>query len=125
MKDIAPELYERIEESFHDYMDNYRRLQMLLKRIEDGSDDYNVAHYYAEEVGKCASRALLKHLKEDTLPDGKLYFNIAERTVKPILQEVVAIISEASTKVQKAYNKTLELNIKAVMPDEVKELLHG
>lgn len=125
MKDIAPELYERIEESFHDYMDNDKRLQMLLKKIEDGSDDYNVAHYYAEAVGKCASRALLKHLKEDTLPDGKLYFNIAERTVKPILQEVVAIISEASTKVQEAYNKTLELNIKAVMPDEVKELLHG
>ena len=125
MQDIAPKLYEKIREDFHNYMDNDRQLQSLLKKINKGNSDHDTARFYANRVGACASKALLKNIKEDVLPNGKVYYNIAERVIKPILQEAVEIVSSATSKVQEAFNKDMGVNMKAVMPDEVKELING
>ena len=42
---------------------------------------------YAELLGEVLSESFKDVLTPDALPDGKMYYNIANRTVKPLLRE--------------------------------------
>lgn len=114
MTDIAPELYEAIRADFTRLYNQDRTIQNVLKKIDAGSATYVDAYYYSSAVGKVASKAMLNHLNESTLPDGRLYYNIAERTVRPILEEMENIIRENTNRIQDALNEKAGIGLKHV-----------
>ena len=85
-QDIVPVLNERVQSSFKSYCLKDRRLTQISKRIRDGTANQIDAHDYAEHLGENLSRALVNNLTADNLPNGKLYFNIAQRVVIPGLE---------------------------------------
>ena len=76
-KDIAPALLERIRADF----------LSLLGDEAPAADTYAAAADYAERVGAALAEAFRRNLTADILPDGKLYWNIADRVVRPLLEE--------------------------------------
>lgn len=125
MVDVVPELLSEIETAFKSHNMTDRRLTAVSKRIRDGTATQMDGHTYAERLGKNASRALQDVLTEENLPDGKLYYNIATRTVVPTLENNQALINEAATEIQKTIDSKSKINLKAVTPAFPKERITG
>ena len=117
-KDIAPELLERIRADF----------RALLGDAKPAADTYAAAADYAEIVGSALAEAFRRNLTADALPDGRLYWNIADRVVRPLLEEEHLLVADASAAVQQALNQQANLGIapqRAVLPtDAVDDLLN-
>ena len=115
MVDIAPELYEAILNDFKTSIEHNFSLQFAAKQLETGG--YAAAQMFAQEVGKVAADVLQRNLLSGVLPDGKLYFNIAERTITPLLKEMYNLDANACETVQNAINKRAGNALKAVRPE--------
>lgn len=113
MEDIAPGLLLRIQESFRQEMGSNQTIQALLKKIEDGDATYRDAEQYALQIGEALSQAFEKNLGAGALPDGKMYYNIADRVLRPLLEEDHAVVSDAARMVQESLNRKAGVGLKA------------
>lgn len=112
--DIAPALHEAIEKDFNRYYKADKTVKRVLDKVDKGTADYVDAYYYATAVGDCASRALTENLTEEALPEGRLWYNIAQRTVRPLLEQVEVMVAEVTDLIQTELNKKAGIGLKAV-----------
>ena len=124
-QDVVPELNEKIQSSFKNYCMKDRRLIQISNRIRDGTASFKDAHDYAEHVGENLSKALVNNLTADNLPNGKLYYNIASRTVTPSLEENYELVNDISAQIQKAIDKKAKIGLGSVKADFPKERIQG
>ena len=113
MADIAPELYNRVKSAFSRNMENDKKLQSLRKKIEDGRGTWKDAYDYGVRISDDLERAFAL-IKSDDLPNGKMYYNIAERVVRPLIEEMENNVREISRKIVEDQNKRLGIGLKAV-----------
>ena len=78
-----------------------------------GAKLVQTAGEYAEEVGRALSEAFQSNLSGDTLPDGRMYWNLADRVIRPLQEEDHALVSEAARQVQQQLNEAAGIGIKA------------
>ena len=71
------------------------------------------------------SDALLDVLTPDVLPDGKMYYNIAERTVRPTIEQSHELFSEAAAQIQKQLNENARIGLRAVTPKLDEDRVRG
>lgn len=102
-QDIAPMLLELLQKDFLD----------LLGDAAFSGGSYADAEDYAEKVGAALAEAFRCNLTADTLPDGKLYWNIADRVVRPMLEQDHALVADAAATAQQKLNELAGLNLKA------------
>ena len=121
--DVVPELYEKLHSEFEQNMKRSKRIQDFLKKGDQATQ--KEVSLYAAELGQCASDALSDVLSEDNLPNGKLYWNITQRTIIPILEEVNEMVMAAAEAVQKREDKALGINIKPIRPEFPRERIEG
>lgn len=125
VQDVVPALNENVQTSFKSYCLRDRRIAQVSKRIRDGTATFRDAHSYAESIGENLSRALVENLTERTLPDGKLYYNIAKRIVTPSLKENYNLVNEISSDVQSILDKADGIGLNAVKADFPDERIKG
>lgn len=113
MEDIAPALLEQLQKDFHDNIQKNKSLQDLLKLVEAGKAGYAQAEEIACEIGSALSQAFGKTLSAAALPDGKMYFNIAQRVVGQLLEEDHQLIAQVAEQVQTTLNKKANIGLKA------------
>lgn len=123
--DVVPVLNERIQTSFQSNVMKDRQIAQISKRIRDGTATFVDGHKYAERVGENLSKALVTNLNANTLPDGKLYYNIAKRTVTPALEENYNLTNEVATDIQKILDKKAKIGLNAVRADFPDERIQG
>lgn len=123
--DVVPELNAKIEASFKGFVMRDRSLKQISNRIRDGTADFVDAHAYAERLGENLSRALVTNLTQEKLPNGILYYNIAERTVIPGLENNYTLINEAAELVQKSQDQKLKIGLGAIRADFPQERIQG
>ena len=116
-QDIVPVLNEQIQSSFKNYCLKDRKLTQISKRIRDGTANQLDAHDYAEHLGENLSRALVSNLTADNLPNGTLYYNIAQRTVIPGLEENYSLINDIAADIQAIADKKTNIGLGAVKAD--------
>ena len=102
-QDLAPGLLEQIRKDF----------LSLLGDTALSDSSYAAAEAYAEAVGAALAEAFRRNLTPDTLPDGKLYWNLADRVVRPMLEEDHALVADAAQAVQQQLNARTGLGLKA------------
>lgn len=124
MTDIAPALLEEVQKVFTNYRNSDKLLGQLRFKIEDGKADYEDVSAYALRLGELLSKALKFRVSAKDLPDGKLYYNIAEKLLGPLLKENHDLISYAAKITQQSLNKAAGLGVKAVVPKLDKERLN-
>lgn len=126
--DIVPDLYAKIYDMFMALMEGDADLSDLLALISAGGATHADAQRLAAIVGHAASAALQTNIIAEILPDGKLYFNIADRTISPVLRESHRIVSSAAAQVQQGLNKRAGIGIKPIVPgfdeDKLRRLLN-
>lgn len=112
-EDIAPALWARIER----LIQSGRASDPVIRALEKNKKPtYRDAHRMAQRQGENTSRALSAVLKPDALPDGRMYYNIAERTVRPALIDTYESVSAFCRDVQNYLNETAGLGIEAIIP---------
>ena len=102
-QDIAPALLGRIRADF----------LRLLKSAAPSAATYPAALDYADLVGGALAEAFRLHLSADTLPDGRMYWNIADRVLRPLLEENHALVADAAAAVQQQLNEAAGLRLLA------------
>ncbi len=113
MSDVAPGLHDKIQQTFRSNLASNRTVASIAERIASGNANYTDAGNYAEAVGDCLSGALKKNLTVSNLPDGTMYWNIAERAVRPFYEEEYRMASDAATTVQKSLNTKAGIGLNA------------
>ncbi len=111
-QDIVPELLTLIEKEFDQQTINNDKLKKTLKSLEDKKATYVDVNEFSIEVGDVLSDVLSKNITSDTLPDGRMYYNIAERILNPTLKKNYELISRYAVDVQTILNHEAGLKIK-------------
>ncbi|MBQ9031856.1 MAG: hypothetical protein IJ106_10450 [Parasporobacterium sp.] len=121
-KDIVPELYKKIQSEFEQNMKASRLIRSFQSREKHTAKEVSL---YAEELGKCASSALLDYLAEENLPNGTLYWNIAYRIIVPFLNEIHGMVMEAAEKMQRQQDEQIGIRITPIRPEFPEERVNG
>src|SRR5690625_1361832 len=114
--DIAPELLENIQRDFNTSIRNNKKLSSIREMIDSGTATYEQANEYAVEVGESLARTFEVHIKSETLPDGKMYYNIAERILNPTLSNNHVIVAQVSAEIQENLNRSVGLGLRGIEP---------
>ena len=112
--DIVPELLEDIQKEFSKEINKSHKITRIRNLIDSGTATYEDANEYAVEIGEILARVFKKHLKVDVLPDGRMYYNIAERILNPTLGTNHNLIAKATAEIQEALNRSVGLGIKGI-----------
>ena len=121
VKDVVPELLTELEQKRQTNVMKDGKLLRVAKRIDSGQATLQDVHTYAERLGVDLSDALVSTLTADNLPNGTLYYNIAERTVLPALENNYDLVNEAAEKAQKAMDKKAKIGLGSVKADFPKD----
>lgn len=115
--DIVPKLLKVIQTEFKERYNNHPEIKAILKiKIENLS--YVDANRYSVLVGELLSQVLESNINSQILPDGRMYFNIADRILKSTLGNNYQLIADYSGKVQKSLNRQANFSsIKVVKPE--------
>lgn len=116
MKDIVPELLDKIQKDFKDSFIKSDKLKALQVLIDNKEATYKQANEYAIEVGNLLSDVFKKHISSSTLPDGKMYFNIAERILNPTLENNYNLVTKITKEIQEELNRQAGLGINVSVP---------
>lgn len=103
--DIVPEMLESIKNEFQNKIKNDPDIKALTKKLQEGNANYEDANAYAVKVGELLSKTFGQKIKVDLLPDGRMYFNIADRVVGTMLDNMYKLSADYSQKVQTDLNK--------------------
>lgn len=114
--DIVPELLEKIQREFNTKISRNKKIQRIQEMIENGTATYEQAYKYAQEVGEVLATIFERHIKSDVLPDGHMYYNIADRILSPTLQNNHIIVAAVSAEIQELLNKQAGLGLKGIEP---------
>lgn len=113
MEDIAPQLLELLRSRFSEKISANPKIRALEKKIEAGLATYVDVEDYAYLIGKALSEVFMDNLSSAVLPDGRMYFNIAQRVLQPLLEADYDIVSKAAATVQTFLNQKANIGIKA------------
>ena len=114
MVDIVPALLEAIENDFKRLFEESSTIKAIKKLIAKGAATYAEANAFAAETGRLLVQAFKKNLSSAVLPEGKMYFNIAERILGSTLGDNHKLIASTAAKIQEDLNKAAGIGIKAV-----------
>jgi hypothetical protein len=114
MNDIAPQMYDDIMARFEYYKKNNHTIERCEKKLANRTATYRDAYYYATSVGSCMADAFADVITQDKLPDGHMYYNIAQRTVRPALEHVGELCGLYSDGVQMIMNEEQGIGLKPV-----------
>lgn len=115
-KDIVPGLLELIEKDFDEKTLSSSKIKKALQSLIDNKATYEEAHEFAIEVGEILSGVLNTHITVDTLPNGQMYFNIADRILNPTMQKNFDLITGYAIDVQTELNHAAGVMIKGQKP---------
>lgn len=111
-KDIVPKLLETIEKEFDKKTFNSSKIKKALKALQDNKATYADANEFAIEVGEILSDVLSTNITVNILPDGKMYYNIADRIINPTMSKNYNLISDFAVDIQTELNHQAGLRIK-------------
>lgn len=124
-EDIAPAMLKQVEKQFRQ---NLTRkgvdLKKDIQRARDGT--LKDVHSFSNKVGDALSDAF-RTISAENLPEGTMFFNIADRVMRPPIKEAYTMVSDVADEIQTAANRKSGLGLKSIRPpieeDRVKGLI--
>lgn len=112
MKDVAPELLEKLNKTFGQKVAIEPQIRSYKKKLEAGKLTERDCALYIRKVVSIASASVTDVMKPKNLPDGKLYWNIAEAVIVPFLKGVIVQMNNIAVSTMKDSDKKQNINIK-------------
>lgn len=114
--DIVPELLELIIKEFNGKTYKSAKLKKAIKKLMDNQADYKNANEFSIEIGGILAEVLGNNITSEILPDGKMYYNIADRILNQTMTNNFNLISGYTADVQTSLNHKAGLRMKAQKP---------
>ncbi|HHV8251306.1 TPA: hypothetical protein ACUOBW_002220 [Streptococcus pneumoniae] len=125
VEDIVPNLLKKIKSEFEGARLDSEVLKDLLSKLQHSKASYLDANKYAIEIGEILSKALGASLTNETLPDGKMYYNIAQRVLADVLGRNYELVSDYTEQVQKNLNSEAKIGLTAQVPELNQDRIDG
>lgn len=125
MADVAPDLMRQIIDLIETAEGNDAAIAAIYDLITSGGTSYAHAYELAGLIGGHIVEALQAVLTAEALPDGKLYYNIADKTVRPVLEAGYDRIAKAAADIQTSLNASAGFGMKGIAPDVPDDRIHG
>lgn len=127
--DITPDIIEKVNEYFRSRCMANTMLLKLAKKLESGNATYDDAYKYAEAIGMARADAFAHEVTSSVLPDGRMYYNIAERLMTETLGADHEVVAEYAVGVQEIANSESGIRLAAQKPsldlDRIKGFIEG
>ncbi len=117
MHDILPELLKAVKEAYQVNIEQDEAIKRLLNELKSGVADYEKASDYAEHLGDALAKAFQTQIAADKLPDGRMYYNIADRLVNATFRDNYSRIASYCKGTQESLNKGAGIGLKAQAPE--------
>ena len=98
--DVLPGILKEVQPRFESEAGTSEVVSRAFAELQAKKATYKTANEFAIEVGEILSKALEASLSADKLPDGKMYYNIAQRLLMDVLGRNYEIISAYTRDVQ-------------------------
>ena len=119
--DIVPSLLEEIQKQFDEEIKANEKIKSILIKQKQGAVDYTDSLSFAKELGVSLKKVIQENINEEMLPDGKMYYNIAQRLLEPMIKQNYDLVSKQCEATQNILNKKADLGLKAIVPEYNKE----
>ena len=114
--DIAPALLKKLQKAFAEKFNQNKKIQELYQAIQEGRATYAEVNELSIEVGNILAEVFQENLSSSILPDGRMYYNIAKRTVEPMMKNNYNIVIDNGVVVQELLNRAAGIGIKVQVP---------
>ena len=123
--DVLPGILQEVQERFERDFGKSEIVRNAFATLKAKKATYKTANEFAIEVGEILSKALGASLSADKLPDGKMYYNIAQRLLTDVLGRNHEIVSGYASDVQKNLNDEAEIGLKVQVPELNQDRIDG
>lgn len=125
MDDIVPELLKAIQSQFEEKIRNSPKIRKALQQLKNKKATYIDVNDFAIESGEILADALGTNITTAFLPDGKMYFNIAERILNPTMKNNFELVSGFASEVQTELNQAVGLRLRSQTPTLNQDRIDG
>ena len=125
MIDIVPELLELINQKFDERTAESQKLKIAVRNLKAKEATYVDANNFAIEVGNILSDIFKESIDVEILPDGRMYYNIADRILNPTMSKNYELITGYAMDVQTSLNAKAGLHLKAQVPELNQDRIDG
>lgn len=116
--DIGQDILKSVRADFARSLDDQNsKLGKLFKKIQDGKASMNDISTFSVLIGQSVSSSIEKQTSPETLPNGLLYYNIAQTVLQGVLKDSYELINLAAQSVQERLDSEQGIHIKPVKPD--------
>jgi hypothetical protein len=115
--DVLPSILQEVQERFERDFGKSEIVRNAFATLEAKKATYKTANEFAIEIGEILSKALGASLSTDKLPDGKMYYNIAQRLLTDVLGRNHELVSGYASDVQKNLNDKAKIGLKVQVPE--------
>lgn len=116
MKDIGLELQKSIETAFNERLAIDVVIKAIKLKVENGKATQRDVTMLCKRLGEIASKVLIENIKPEMMPNDKMYWNIAEKAIKPLMIQIHGIVNKVAAEVVEAERKTNGIHIKPIEP---------
>lgn len=115
--DVLPGILQEVQERFERDFGKSEIVRNAFATLKAKKATYKTANEFAIEIGGILSKALGASLSADKLPDGKMYYNIAQRLLTDVLGRNHELVSGYASDVQKNLNDRAKIGLKVQVPE--------
>ncbi len=112
MKDVTPGLLKELNKTFRQALAVDPQIRAYKKKLEADKLGEKDAALYIRKMVAIAATSVTKVLRPENLPDGKLYWNIAEGVLIPFLKGVIEQMSGIAVNAREATDRKQNIHIK-------------
>lgn len=116
MNDIGLELQKSIETVFNERLAIDVVIKAIKLKVENGKATQRDVTILCKRLGEIASKVLIENIKPEMMPNDKMYWNIAEKAIKPLMIQIHGIVNKVAAEVVEAERKTNGIHIKPIEP---------
>lgn len=115
--DVLPKLLQEVKKEFELSYGESEIIRNAFATLEAKKATYTTANEFAIEIGEILSKALGASISADKLPNGKMYYNIAQRLLTDVLGRNHELVSGYASDVQKNLNDKAKIGLKVQVPE--------
>ena len=123
--DVLPKLLEEVKNEFELAYGESEIIRNSFAKLKAQKATYRTANDFAIEIGGILSKALGASISADKLPNGKMYYNIAQRLLTDVLGRNYELVSGYASDVQKNFNDKAKIGLKVQVPELNKDRIAG
>lgn len=123
--DVLPGILQEVQDRFERDFGKSEIVRNAFATLKAKKATYKTANEFAIEIGEILSKALGASLSADKLPDGKMYYNIAQRLLTDVLGRNHELVSGYASDVQKNLNDEAKIGLKVQVPELNQDRIAG